>query len=231
MSSAQYLPVTDAERVVWLRNFNAVLPQYATALSLGADVLQTVSDDCRYFSHIIQVQTDLQSCLQAFTQYKNSLRTNPAQSFDLMPTLPVYTDPPPPVPTGIFNRVITLVYMIKRSPAYTTAMGQALGIIASPSTTDIYEVVPKLLVRIKDGQPVLQWNKEGFDGMLVYVDRNDGNGFIQMTRTVKRSCTDTATVPPDAVSANWAYKIKGFIGDEEGGQFSPTISITVFRTS
>lgn len=224
-----FLPAGDAERVVWMNNFNTVLPQFATALGLNSDDLQTVSDDAAYFAWMIQYQNDLRQHQQATTQYKNRLRNDSTQS-NLGP-MPVFIPPTPPVevPGGIFNRVNTLVYRIKHASGYTPAIGQALNIIQPVTVFNPNDMAPELSVRLDGGHPFLKWKKGVFDATAVYVDRDDGNGFVFLRHTVKTSYLDTEALPANTYSVSWSYKIRGMMGDDEVGLFSQVIAINVIK--
>lgn len=229
--SVQYLPVADADRVIWLNNFSAALSQFSATFGLTAAELQSVQRDAAYFAYSVQLQNDARQYLQSLTQYKNSMRSGSAQAATVpLPVLPAIASPPPAVPPGIFSRVTTLVLRIKRATSYTTAIGQSLGVIAPVSTFDPNNAVPELTIRLDGGHPFLKWKKGEFDAMAVYVDRGDGNGFGLIRHTVKTGYLDVEPLPANTFSVNWSYRIKGMIGDDEVGQFSQVISINVIRT-
>jgi hypothetical protein len=230
--NTQYLPTADADRVIWLNNFNAALPQYAAALGLTTAEVQTVSRDAAWFAYVFQLQNDARQYLQAMTQYKNSMRSNSLQTANMpLPTLPTIGTPPTPAPAGIFNRIATLVMRIKRAPGYSPAIGQALDIIPAETTFNPNDMAPDLSIRIDAGHPLLRWKKGEADGAAIYVDRRDGNGFALLVETVKTSYIDIAPLPANTFSASWDYKARYFIGDDEVGNFSPVISINVIRTA
>lgn len=231
MSAQQYLPSSDNDRVIWLNNMNAALPQFAGALGLSVADLQILNADAVYFAFMVQYQNDLRQHLQAITQFKNNTRSNSLQSN--MGTLPVFMPPTPPpaVPAGIFNRVATLVLRIKRAPGYTAAIGQALNIIPPVVNFNPAAMTPELTGRLDAGRPQLRWKKGEADGVVIYVDRRDGNGFVQLVHTVKTAYIDAASLPANAFGATWDYKAIYFIGDDEVGNFSQVISINVFRTA
>lgn len=227
--SQTFLPTSDSDRLVWMNNFNSVLPQFATALGLTSDDLQTVSDDTAYFGYIIQYQNDLKQHQQAITQYKKRLRTDSAQA-NLGP-MPVFIPPTPPleVPGGIFNRLNTLVYNIKHSTGYTAAIGQALNIIPPATVFNPNTTAPEFTVRLDGGHPYLKWKKGIFDAMAIYSDRGDGNGFVFVGHRMKPDFLDVTALPANSYSATWSYKIRGMLGDDEVGLFSEVISINVIK--
>lgn len=225
-----FMPVSDADRVLWMQGFNAALTQYATTLGLTAAELQNVQRDIAYYIYTVQVSNDARQYLQALRQYMLSMRSNTVQATVVpMPTLPVVASPPPAVPPGIIGRINTLVLRIRRAAGYTAAIGQALNIIPPVAVFNPADAIPEFTIRLDGGHPFLKWKKGVFDGMVVYVDRDDGNGFVQLVHTVKTGYLDVTALPANAFSVNWSYKIHGFIGDDEVGQFSEVITITVIR--
>lgn len=224
------MPTRYADRVLWMQTFRAALPQYATTLGLTAAELQNAERDIDYFVYTVQAMNDAEQYMLAMTQYRYSMRSNTSQATIVpMPALPVVASPPPAVPPGIVGRINTLVLHIKRSAGYTTSIGQALQLIPPATVSDPNEEIPTLTVRLDNGRPYLKWKKKMFDGMTVYVDRGDGNGFVRNTRTVKRDFLDTAPLPEGEIKVTWIYKIRGFIGDDELGQFSQEVRVTVVR--
>lgn len=230
--NATFLPASDVDRVLWLNNFSTILPQYTSALGLNNTDILTTQRDANYFSFVVQLQSDARQYFQAMSQYKNGIRSNSIQnSGGPLPQLPSQGTPPTAVLSGVFNRIATLVLRIKRAPGYTPSIGQALGIIAPESTFNPNDAAPELSVRIDAGHPLLRWKKGEFDGVVIYVDRRDGNGFVQLAHTVKTSYLDVTVLPANTFSVTWDYKARYFIGDDEVGQFSMIISLNVIRTS
>ena len=145
--------------------------------------------------------------------------------------MPSIGTPPSAVSSGIFNRLVLLVIRIKQSVAYTAAMGQDLGVIPPVQNFDPNAMQPALTLRLEAGFPLLEWKKGESDGVHLYVDRRDGNGFVLLVRTVKTAYIDTQPLPPNTFTASWDYKVRYLIGDDEVGAFSSVLSINVLRAS
>jgi hypothetical protein len=230
--SVSYVPMSDAPRVVWLNNFSNRLGQYSSALGLTAPEIASVQHDAAMFSYSVQLLDSAHQYWTAVSSVKKLLRSSPQQlAAPVLPAVPSVGTPPTLVNSGIFNRIVLLVARIKQSSAYSAAMGQDLGIIPSSTIVNPNDMVPNLSIRLDAGHPFMKWTKGTADGVQLYVDRRDNNGFVPLSKVFRNNYLDTASLPLAAFTATWDYKARYLIGDDEVGQFSPVISINVVRTS
>jgi hypothetical protein len=229
MKNLRYLPSTDAGKSVWTNNFDTKLPLYATTLGLSSADIQSVHDDNAAFQYIIAMTQVYRQSLANLITYKNMLKSaSGTQHIGPIPSLPVLPTPPTTVPEGIFDRITKLVTRIKNSTGYSDAIGADLGIIA-PSVQDMDEstLQPDLNVRVELGRPRLKWVKAPADATDLYVDRNDGNGFVFLTRSVKSEYIDTTVLAATKVFDEWKYKAVYVIDDLQVGVFSKVTSVDV----
>lgn len=230
--NSRYLPDGDADRVVWLTNFSNRLGQYAAPLGLTTSEVTNVQQDASMFAYVVQQNDAAHQYATAFTNLRNLLKSSSQQMpAPAIPAVPSSGTPPPPVNTGIFNRLALLVARIKQHSAYTPAIGQDLNIIPPVSTVNLNDMAPNLSVRLEAGHPLLKWTKGEADGTQLYVDRRDNNGFVSLAKVFRNSYIDVAPLPANVVIATWDYKAKYLIGDDEVGLFSPVVSIEVIRTA
>jgi hypothetical protein len=110
-------------------------------------------------------------------------------------------------------------------------MGQDLNIIPPVIPFNPGNMLPNLTIRLESGHPLLKWKKGEADGLQLYVDRRDNNGFVPLAKVFRNTYLDVMEVPVNAFTATWDYKARYLIGDDEVGQFSPVISINVIRTA
>lgn len=229
--NSTYLPVSDADRVIWLNHFASRIGQYESDLELTSNDVDSVQADADMYAYVVTLFESSHQYWQALSNMKKQLRSSPQQiPMPAFPTPLGSSYPPTPVNSGIFNRIAMMVTRIKTHSAYTATMGQDLGIIAPVSTFNPNDMTPILSVRIDAGHPLLRWKKGEADGVHIYVDRRDGNGFTLLTRTVKTSYMDIAPLPANTFTVTWDYKARYLIGDDEVGQFSTVISINVIKT-
>lgn len=226
--ASSFLPRTDADRVAWLVNFNTRIPQYAQQLGLTAADLTIVQHDTTAWSLIVQFNDAIHQYAKVIADIKNQFRNSSQQmAGPLIPAMPALPTLPAGVNSGIFNRITVLATRIRQHAAYTQAMGEDLGIVYPDNSIDFNTLAPELTIRLDAGHPLLHWKKGPADGVAIYVDRRDGNGFVHLADTVKTGYLDTATLPANTFSANWDYKIRYFIGDDEVGLFSAVVSVNV----
>lgn len=230
--SQSYLPVSDADRVVWLNTFSSRIGQYATALGLTAGEVTSVQRDASMYAYIVQLQEAGKQYWTAVSGLKKQLRSSPQQSAaPAIPVAPAAGSPPTAVNSGVFNRIILLVSRIKQSSAYSNAMGQDLDIIPPAVTFNPSTMLPNLEIRLESGHPLLKWKKGEADGVQLYVDRRDNNGFVPLAKVFRSKYLDVMEVPVNTFTATWDYKARYLVGDDEVGQFSAVISINVVRVA
>lgn len=230
--STSYIPVADADRVVWLNTFSTRIGQYAVALGLLPTEVTSIQRDAQMFSYSVMLQDMAHQYWTATTGLKKQLRSSPQQiAAPALPAMPAAGIPPAAVNSGIFNRMILLVNRIKQSSAYTPTMGQDLNVIPTVSTVNPNDMIPNLSIRIEAGHPLLKWKKGDADGVQLYVDRRDTNGFVALAKVFRNNYLDVMGIPTGDFTATWDYKARYLIGDDEVGLFSPVISINVLRTA
>lgn len=228
--STSYLPVNDADRVVWLSNFSNRLGQYRVALGFTQADVNSVIADADMFAYTVQMLEAARQYTQAMSTLKKQLRSSPQQvAMPAMPVLPNIGNVPAAVNSGVFNRVAIMVNTIKQHGAYTPTMGTDLGIVAPVVPFNPSAMTPVLSIRLEAGFPLLKWKKGDADSVNIYVDRHDNNGFVLLRNTVRNEYLDTQALPPNTYTATWDYKLRYKIGDDEVGNFSPIISINVLR--
>lgn len=228
--SNSFLPASNTDRVAWLNNFSSRLGQYRVALGLTTAEVNSVIADAEMFAYVVGLYDATRQHALTLSNVQKQIRSASQQTaMPALPSSPNLGPVPAPVNSGIFNRVVSQANIIKQSGAYTTAMGTDLGIIAPVTTFDPNTMTPDLSIRLESGFPLLKWKKGESDGAKVYVDRHDNNGFVLLKQTVRTSCIDTHPLAPNTMTATWDYKMRFMIEDDEVGNFSPIISINVFR--
>ena len=143
-----------------------------------------------------------------------------------MPTPPVLAAAPAMVEPNIFGRITALVARIKAHPGYTEAIGQDLGIIGNEQAVGFNAMKPVLNLTLQAGHPNVGWKKQGMGSLEIHVDRGNGVFAYLATDTVP-DYLDTAALPAAGASAVWKYKAIYRLNDEQVGQWSDVVSISV----
>lgn len=230
MAEAKYLPSTDADKAIWLNNFTIKVSMYASTLSVSATELSNLQKDNAAYQYVIDLLNQYRHAVSNLTGYKNMMKhaTN-NQHLGAIPTLPILPTPPPAVPEGIFDRATKLASRMKASLNYTTAIGADLGITSSTSDVDTYSMQPTLYISLNVGRPLIKWTKGQADATDLYVDRNEGLGFVMIGRFTRSEYLDTATLPADKRYEEWHYKAIFVIADKLVGLYSKVTSVDVKR--
>lgn len=223
-----YLPRGDREKLTWFKNFSQKFTGYAASLGFTPAEAVAVADDLNMFEYTFMQLANAKARLKGLTAYKDALIDSIGGPISY-PTAPVIPAPPANVPRGIFRRVRKTVQRIKGHPNYNTAMGKDLGIIGAEIVVDYNALKPKLKTKLNGTYPVIIWKKGVADSINIYVDRRDGKGFVFLANDVIPDYIDTHPLPAGVDSDVWDYKARYRVGDNETGQFSDEVSVTVTR--
>ncbi len=229
MSEAKYLPTTDAAKAIWLNNFTIKATMYANTLGVSATELNTLQKDNAAYQYVIDILNQYRHAVLNLTGYKNMMKHSAGQPIGPIPVIPSFPAPPPSVPEGIFDRVTKLATRMKMSLNYNTAIGTDLGIVSTSTDLDTDTMMPNLHITLNVGRPHIKWTKGQADATDLYVDRNDGLGFVLLGRFTRSEYLDTATLPDDKRFEEWNYKAIFVVADKLVGLYSLVTSVDVKR--
>lgn len=228
MSEAKYIPTTDADKAIWLNNFSIKLGLYASTLGVSPTELANIQKDNTAFQYVIHMLEAYRQSILSIAAYKNMMKhAVEHQHIGDIPTMLSLPTPPPSVPEGIFDRVTKLATRIKASLNYTDNIGSDLGIISTATAIDIHSMQPDLKIKLNVGKPHIKWTKGDADATDLYVNRNDGAGFVLIGRFTRSEYLDHATLPEDKRYDEWHYKAIYVIADKLVGLYSQVTSVDV----
>jgi hypothetical protein len=228
MNKNGFWPVSDSDLAVWTNNFSNKLGTYAALTGITSDEVTSVQNDAAIFQYVINMQEVFKQTTHNIIEYKNLLKHVVGQQhLGVLPVMPVLGNAPATVAEGMFDRLAKLIQRIKASVNYTNNMGQDLGIIAPTSVTDTTTLQPVLTVKMDAGRPRIRCLKNGVDALDLYVDRKDGAGFVLINRLLKFNYIDIANLPAATAVAEWDYKARYVIGNDNVGLMSGVVSIMV----
>jgi hypothetical protein len=227
MQKQYYMPDKEADKLIWINNLNAKLPSYAAKYGITAAEthdIGTIHDD---FSYRLNAANKIAAYSKQWTAYKNALRDGvPAGAEVQVPVAPDLGVAPPVAAPGGFTRAEAIVKKIKSNSAYSVADGQDLQIEGTEVIIDFTTLKPEVSIRNGNaGMPEILWNKQGMDGVAIYKD--SGNGFVLYDLDNHPHWQDKHPMPAAGQSAVWKYKLIYRHNDEEVGQWSTILSITV----
>jgi hypothetical protein len=233
MKRNTYFPARQTDQIVWLANFSNKLPALAAVLGLTAAQVSAAVADCGWLIYILQTWLPAgRAWALATTDAAADAQTGDGTA---LMVLPVFTAPAlpagiVPVNTGALTRVFALVQSIKDSGKCSDTNATNLGIVGSAQTApDLTTVQPFISVSIMGNQVNVKWgwggNSAYLDSCEIWVDRNDGKGYVLLTIDTTPGYTDTQPFP--AASAKWTYKAIYRLDDAQVGLWSQPASVTV----
>ncbi len=226
MPKAYFVPPDDNGKRAWLNHLADRLPTHASIVGVSAAEVTGVTDDAACFSYVLDAKNQFSDAAQQWTAYKNAARNGTATALGPLPVAPTLGTAPTVVAPGIFTRVAALCARIKKHSGYTEAIGQDLDIIGAEQTVDVNAAKPVLKLTLQAGHPNVGWQKGGFDGVEIMVDRGTGTFAFLAIDTVP-DYLDTAALPAAGQSAVWKYKAIYRLNDEPVGQWSDVVSLAV----
>ncbi len=218
----------DKEFSTQLKTFSdgmnsATAPNGATVGMSPAEIAEAKKDS-DYFKYALDQQDKAKGFSQSFTKYKNDLRKGSTVAI-VEPVFDVPAVVPPAVTAGVEDRFRKKVAKVKKSGSYTRGIGEAWHIEAPESTVELG--IPEFEVVIAANHPVLKWKKKTADAARIEKDRSDGKGWVFMDNDFKSPWVDKDDLPPAGQSAVWNYRIIYLVNDEQVGDYSKVITVTV----
>lgn len=222
-----YLESTDEKLAIQMTNFGSKIGGYATNFALTPAEVSGVQDDAAFFSWSVSNLRRIETHKQNWTAFKNILKKGEANAtVNTVPAIPLLEAEPTAVAPGVLFRFTTIVNRVKAHPAYTTAIGQNLGIengTKAKVNTDAAQ--PALKVAIRGGKVNLIWKKSGFSGIV--IEKDSGKGFVTLDKDFSPDFIDNSPMPAQGESAVWKYRASYLVGDDKVGIMSDIVSVTV----
>jgi hypothetical protein len=233
MPTGYFLPSDDAGKELWLKNFAAKLPTYATKYAIPTTEVQDIQRSSTYFTFILDYNNQFKDYSKKLTEYKNEIRSGNIQNNtpSTIPQTPVFATVPAIVEPDVFGRAVAIANRIKNNLKYTTADGTDLAIESTAvprKTVDAINAKPLLQVTlVQGGHPEIAWTKSGFDALEIHVDRSDGKGFVLCEVDIKPNYTDQFPLPEQPQL--WRYKAIYRLDNMVTGFWSDTVNISVVK--
>jgi hypothetical protein len=225
MPKSYFLPHNEPGKRKWLNNYAGKMPKDGPIVGVSAAEITQLTADALFFNYVCDMHNQHTKTTRDWTAYKHQ-----SAHGDHLGDLPVTPDPgtpPPTVPPDIFGRATTLAVRIKKSPNYTEAIGQDLGIIGAEVIVDPTTYQPVLTLSLNAGHPHIGWPKLGMDSLELWKDSGDGKGFALLTYTTNTDFADPSPLPAAGISAVWKYKAVYRLNDQPVGQWSDVATIGV----
>ncbi|MBY0426098.1 MAG: hypothetical protein K2Q22_10710 [Cytophagales bacterium] len=227
MSTKTYLPETDKEKSVWLKNFAAKFAVYATQLGFLAADVTAIANDSAFFTWVLDLLEAFRTGTKDRTKYKNILRDGPlGTTLGAVPTAPAIAAAPTAVAAGVFPRISSYVKRIKAHPNYTEAIGQDMGIIGTDiSFMSDDEDKPTLVTKKVGGVIQIKYVKGTADGIYLFSRRGSETEFSSLGVVTKTTYKDDRPNLIPGQPEKREYYAWFMKKDQKIGQESDTVSI------
>lgn len=198
---ANFIPSGDGEVVNWLNNYKAKLDLKATVLGLDPAQVTAQNDACDNL--IVAIGTAVASK----TSYDSAL-SNKKQ-----------------VTTDSLNIVRSFVKNLKTTTAYSDAIGNELGIIASNSSINNASYKSVLKADLHPGYVLLKFTKKGAEGINLYSRIKGEKEWSKIGFFGHSPCTDARPLSVANQAENREYMCIGLVKDHEIGMQSDIVSV------
>lgn len=222
-----YLESTDEKLAIQMTNFGFKIGVYATSFALTTTEVSGLQADAAFFSWSVSNLKRIETNKQNWTAFKNILKKGEANAtVNNVPAIPVLETAPTAVAPGVLGRFTTIVNRVKAHPAYTTAIGQNLGIESiDTKKVNVDEAQPKIKAVMRGGKVNLLWKKSGFSGIA--IEKDSGEGFVALDKDFSPDFIDHSPMPASGESAIWKYRASYLLGDDKVGAMSDIVTISV----
>ena len=173
MPGPDYMPASDASRIVWFNNFANKFGQFAAPLGFLPAELTAVNADAVMLSNAVNRNEATKQFARNVAQYKKAMIDGKIGApTPTIPAAPAVAAPGTLSPGSIIARTRLLVNRIKAAPLYTENMGRDLGIIAvGENDEDNDTAQPTLTVAVTGGKVEIKFVKREFDGIILECKR------------------------------------------------------------
>lgn len=223
MPAPHYYPRRLQARIAWHANFAAQAAASGTAYGLSpADVaqIQTDADNVRL---VVQWTEAVEAFAQAATAYRDALLTGKRNApAPAPPVAPAALSLAPGSMNGIVERTRGFIRVVKASPGYTRAVGEAYGIVPPekprPGTPTVSaEASAGTLVR-------LRLFKAGYSFFAI-DSRRGGGDWEQIGFSNRAVFLDKREPLVDGQPELREYRVQGIVGNTRTGDLSDVASV------
>lgn len=204
---ADFMPAGDDARKTWLTALKSKIATHGAAVGLTAAEITAIQAKCDAIIGRIDDKAAKKLAWQASVTAAET--GNAADLADLRASIAA----------------------LKTNSGYTDAIGADLGVVGSGDTLDhdAYQAEIKGVTQIAPGQVRVDFGKAKgkVDGVNVYSRRQGASPWNFLARDTQSPYVDTTPLAQAGTPEIREYRIRAVIDDEEIGQYSVTLQITV----
>lgn len=198
---SDFIPKKDPELVGWATNYKTNLALRGAELGFTPEQVEAQHHLCDRTIKAIDAAVTAKSAFESAITHKNKTVT---------------TD---------ITAVRDFIKDIKRSPAYTEAIGNQLRIVGAPKTLDNNSYKSKLKPEVHPGYVALKFTKKGAEGINLYTRKNGEADWQKLGFYLHSPCVDSRPLAVTSQAENREYMCIGVSKDHEIGLQSDIVSV------
>jgi hypothetical protein len=225
-----YIERTDAGLKTQLETFSSVIDTYASSLGLDADKVTELKKAITYYSFVFNKNEIYHDYSKAIVQHKALVGKGAGGTVMVpFPALPALgTVPDAPAEPNVRATFGSMIQDAKRSANFTTSVASSLGVLYVPGSFNPEDGKPTFKISFSSGgHPNLIWVKGLYDGVEIWKDSGDGQGWKKLDKDFRPDFIDKSDLPAAGKSVVWKYKMIYIYKDDIAGQWSDEMSVTV----
>jgi hypothetical protein len=198
---SDFIPKKDAKLVGWAINYKTILAEKAAELGITPEQVAAQKLLCDNTINAIGAAVAAKGTYESAITHKNQTVTTDITS------------------------VRDFVKDIKRSPTYTEAIGNQLGIVGTPTTMDNNSYKSSLKPDVHPGYVALKFTKKGAEGINLYARKSGEVDWQKLGFYAHSPCIDARPLAVAAQAENREYMCIGVAKDHEIGLQSDIVSV------
>ncbi len=224
-----FMPTTNQAKKEFLDNWVIKLPLLPSGFGITTADITTAIGYARMWDYYMSNVDVVNNYSKSITKFHNDLWYGDGVTTPVNYPVLTLAASPASVITGIAAFISFITEKIKAVTAlYTEAIGIELKIIGTEIHIDPATMQPKGKVSISSlGFPKVSWDKGLSTACQIYVNRNDGAGFIFLSTNTLNSYVDKFPLPAAGKTVSYIYLLIYEIDGEKVGQPSEPVSISV----
>jgi hypothetical protein len=225
------IPRTEPALAIWLKNFGQAFAVHGPTLGFTAAEVAAVEADVAMLQYVISdLVPNFKSGLEARYSYKELIKNGPVGApTSAPPPLPATGAAPATVAPGVMPRLRLIIQHIKSAPAYTTEIGDDLGITGKGEgdEVDTDTAKPKLKATALTGHVVrVEFNKSIFDGVWIESKRKGDADWMPLGIDLHSPYIDTRPPAQAGTPEAREYRARFYDNDMPTGAWSDSVSVT-----
>lgn len=216
------------DRVTWLNNFASKIGGYAATFGITPGEVAMIAAFAAMYAYIVGLIETVDTFKQNLTKYKDKLSIATSGSPLGAPPKVIIPVAPTTVDAGIFTIIGGIVQRIKGyKNAYTTGIGEDLGIVGDESSFDPNTFTPEFKGTATPDGAKLVFKKDESEGVNIYSRMAGAAEFTFLARDTESPYIDNRPLAEAGKPEVREFRCRAVLNDVEIGNFSDVVRVTV----